>query len=457
MAEVIESAGTSGARRVPPFRLGHRPVLDGIRGLAMLLVLVFHLGVIVWPSARGWLLQNGYVGVDLFFVLSGFLITSLLLGELDLRGRVDVRGFLWRRWMRLVPALVVVLACALVAAAVGFGPHTPGELLVIDATTLAFVNNWFAPEHVTREMGQTWSVAVEGQFYLTWSLTVAAVVLAVRRRPREVLVTVAALGIAAVAVTRALRFDGGANPFVLYLQTTARLDGPLVGAVAGVAYASGWLDRVPRRWAATLAVVGLVGLGYAAVVVDPYDDFLYKGGFTLVALLAALIVTGAVLLPAGRLTALLSARPLVVAGTISYSVFLWHVPIFVIIARDVDTLPIGLQVGIALAATFVFGGLSYRFVERPLMNRVRRPRLAPPATPPTTATATAAGALTFPVSGRFVAFEPPGARVPGGLGDVAAQGADDPVGTATGRRQDRSERQRLDREVPALDGDLAHD
>jgi peptidoglycan/LPS O-acetylase OafA/YrhL len=385
------------ARHVPPFRLGHRPVLDGIRGLAMLLVLVFHLGVLVWPAAREWLLQNGYVGVDLFFVLSGFLITSLLLGEHDHHGRVDVRSFLWRRVVRLVPALLVVLALALVAAVLGYGPHTPGELLLIDATTLAFVNNWFAPEHVTREMGQTWSVAVEGQFYLVWSLTVAAVTAGlrvpvaartgaagpgpwVRRRPRELLVTVAVLGIALVALTRWLRYGAGENPFVLYLQTTARLDGPLVGTIAGVAYASGWLDRVPRRLAAVAAVVGLVGLGAAAVVVDPYDDFLYKGGFPVVALLGALIVTGAVLLPAGRLTAALSARPLVLAGTISYSVFLWHVPVFVVLARDVDGLPVGLQVAAGLGGTFLLGGLSYRFVERPLMHRVRRAQDSSPLT-----------------------------------------------------------------------------
>jgi peptidoglycan/LPS O-acetylase OafA/YrhL len=367
------------ARHVPPFRLGHRPVLDGIRGLAMLLVLVFHLGVVVWPAAREWLLQNGYVGVDLFFVLSGFLITSLLLGEHDHHGRVDVRSFLWRRVVRLVPALLVVLALALVAAILGYGPHTPSELLVIDATTLAFVNNWFAPEHVTSEMGQTWSVAVEGQFYLVWSLTVAAIMAGVRRRPRELLVTVAVLGIALVAVTRWLRYGAGENPFVLYLQTTARLDGPLVGAVAGVAYASGWLDRVPRRLATAMTLVGLAGLGWAATVVDPYHPFLYQGGFTLVALLGALIVVGAVLLPAAWLTRLLSARPLVLAGTISYSVFLWHVPVFVAVERDADGLPLGLQIALALCATLVLGTLSHRYVERPLMRRVRGSRPAMPA------------------------------------------------------------------------------
>jgi peptidoglycan/LPS O-acetylase OafA/YrhL len=364
------------ARR-PPFRLGHRPALDGIRGLAMVLVLVFHLGVIVWPDARTWLVRNGYVGVDLFFVLSGFLITSLLLGELDHRGRIDVRGFLWRRVVRLVPALLVVLAVGLVAALAGYGPRTAGELLAIDATTLTLITNWFFPEHFIPEMGQVWSIAVEGQFYLVWSLVVAAVVAGVRRRPREVLLGLATLGIVAVAVTRAVRFEAGDNQFLLYLQTPSRLDGPLVGAVAGVTYASGWLDRVRPRAATAMTVLGLAGIGTAALVLDPYVDALFVGGFTLVALLGAMVVTGAVLLPAGRLTRVLSARPLVTAGTVSYSVFLWHVPLFVVIERDLDALPLGLQLALGLTGSLALGTLSHRYVERPLIHRARRHPPAP--------------------------------------------------------------------------------
>jgi peptidoglycan/LPS O-acetylase OafA/YrhL len=374
----------SGQRREPPFRLGHHPAFDGLRGYGLVLVMGAHLAIHLWPSAGTWLFPpHAYVAMDVFFVLSGFLITSLLLGAFDRHGHVQLRDFLWRRAVRLLPALLLLLGALVAAAAVAYGTHTPGEWLADDLFLLGFVSNWWPLDHLPQEMSHTWSLAVEGQFYVAWSLVMAVVLACVRWRPRQVLFAVACLAVVTVAVTRAMRLADGYPAAVLYIETTARIDGPLIGAMAGIAYASGWLDRLSRRAGVWLAAVGLVGLFLVPFALDRDDNsFLFNGGFTVQSLLGAALVVGAVTLPQqGRLNRVLGLRPMVFAGTISYAVYLWHLPIFVVIHRDFGHWPVGLQIAAAVVGSFVVGWLSYRFVERPLMERVhnRRRRPAPAA------------------------------------------------------------------------------
>jgi peptidoglycan/LPS O-acetylase OafA/YrhL len=374
-ATVTVPTGT-GDRRQPPFRLGHVPTLDGVRGIAVALVVVYHLGQLLWLDAEAWLLPGGFVGVDLFFALSGFLITALLFGEYDRRGRVDLVGFIRRRVVRLVPALAVVLAALSALAVVDLLPQDPTELAKRSGWTLLFTQNWPTEHHLVHpELAHTWSLAVEGHFYLLWSVAATVVFALVRRHPRQVLLALAGLGIAAVMVTRAMRYGDGQHPLVLFPTTPARLDGPLVGAVAGIAYASGWLERIPRRWIGPLALAGLLGIVGLAVVADPWGGGVYRGGFTGIDAVGAVAVLGAAMLrPEQPLARVLRSGVLVALGRASYSLFLWHMPVFVILNREATGWSIPLRAAFAMAVTGVLAAASYLLVERPIQQRRSRRR-----------------------------------------------------------------------------------
>jgi peptidoglycan/LPS O-acetylase OafA/YrhL len=369
-------AGHDAARTATRSRLGHRPALDGVRGLAIVAVLLYHVGDTIWPGAHDWLFPGGFAGVDLFFVLSGFLITTLLLEETGRRGRVDLPGFLRRRAIRLVPALAVTLGVLFVAALFGHGQQTPRELMSRSLWALAFLQNTDLPNRLIADLGHTWSLAVEGQFYVLWSVTATLVVLATRggRRAHGVLLALAIALVAAIAVSRAARFGDDVNPYSLYLATNARLDGPMMGSIAGIAYASGWLDRIGRRWAAAMTIAGLAGLGWCALQIGPFEPFLYRGGFTLYGLLGAVAVLGAASLAEGRLLRTLGLRPLVFLGKISYSLFLWHIPVFLTLQRNAAHWPTALRVGFGVTLAFALAWASFVLVERPLLRRSRRRR-----------------------------------------------------------------------------------
>jgi peptidoglycan/LPS O-acetylase OafA/YrhL len=370
----------SGQPRAPrgSSRLGHRPALDGVRGIAIAAVLLYHVGQTIWPGAADWLAPGGFAGVDLFFVLSGFLITTLLLEEAERRGRIDLVGFLRRRAVRLVPALAVALGVLFVAALFGYGQNTPREIMSRGLWTLAFLQNGDVPNRLIAELGHTWSLAIEGQFYVLWSV-VATLVVALTgggRRARGILLVVAIGLVVAIAVSRAVRFGDGAgiNPYTFYLATNSRLDGAMIGSIAGLAFTSGWLDRLAQRWAAAMTVAGLVVLGWCVEQIGPFERFLYRGGFTLYGLLGAAAVLGAVRLTGGRLLRTLSSRPLVHLGKISYSLFLWHIPVFVTLQRNTAGWPTGVRVVVGLTLAFVLAWLSFTLVERPLMRRSQRLR-----------------------------------------------------------------------------------
>src|SRR5919107_2026204 len=172
----------SGEARGVPTRLAHHPALDGIRGLAVAAVLAFHGGVAV--------LHGGFLGVDAFFVLSGFLITSLLFAEHASTGRIDLRAFWARRARRLLPALLLVLAVVLPLSRWAMPPEELAALRADALAALAYVANWrlmdrgggyFAETAAPSPLQHTWSLAIEEQFYLVWPLLVVALLLATRR------------------------------------------------------------------------------------------------------------------------------------------------------------------------------------------------------------------------------------------------------------------------------------
>jgi peptidoglycan/LPS O-acetylase OafA/YrhL len=352
-----------------PFRLGYRPQLDGVRGLAVLLVLTYHVGAVLWRPARLWLAPGGILGLDVFFVLSGFLITCLLLSEADRRGSVALGAFAGRRLRRLVPVMVALFAFLLTIAFAG-KMYEPAAILRSVPTVFTFSHNWAVALGWDVSVGHLWSVALEAQFYLVWALVVA---LAVRcRRPYHALATVAGVGVLAVLVGRSLAMSGGTPLLQLYMGTIWRFDSPLVGALVGVVASAGWLPWFRGRLAVGAGLVGLAVLSVGVAVFQLGDSTLYHGGFTVAALCVGAIVLGAVREPPSVLGRLLALRPLAVVGLVSYSLYVWHLPLFEILAKNTGgwSPPVRAIVGVVLA--LVVATASYLVIERPFLRHRRR-------------------------------------------------------------------------------------
>lgn len=363
-----------GSGGVRAFHLGHRPALDGLRGLAITIVVLYHVGSYLWvPTAtlfvhRGpvWTLRGGFLGVDLFFALSGFLITVLLLGEADRRGSVSLRNFGARRLRRLWPVLVALLVALLALSLAGW-LHTTEEVRDTVLPVLSFTQNWAVAEGRAPVVGYLWSIGVEGQFYLVWA---AVVVMALRtRRPHAVLAATAIAAIVAVLAWRAHLYGDGASVLSLYVRTSTRLDAPLVGALAGVVASAGWLPRFAGRVATAAGAVGLVLVVGAATLLRFTDAALYRGLFTVVAAGAALGVLAVVRSGGGPLVGLLSFRPLIAVGIVSYSLYVWHLLVFEIVLRHTAAWPAAPRAALGVGVASGVAVLSYRFVERPFLRR----------------------------------------------------------------------------------------
>ncbi|HVF06234.1 MAG TPA: acyltransferase [Frankiaceae bacterium] len=334
------------------------PGLDGLRAVAVLLVVAHHL-VYRATAPPAWA-RGGFLGVDLFLVLSGYLITTSLLGESALTGRVRLPRFYARRFLRLVPALTLFAA-----AHVGYVAATRGDVAAELATwpwVFGNVVNWHyaAGGAVGIGLYPLWSLAVEEQFYLLWPPLLALV------RRRRALVVVAAAGVAASAVLRAVLWTrtDPADFFRVYVRTDTRLDALLVGVLAALlAHRVG--DRALRRAAPVAVVAYAVCVPFAAATAG----WLYLGGFTGVALAAAVIVVAVARLDAGR--ALLGSGPLVAVGRGSYAVYLWHAFVIEAVWVAVPSWPVPARAGAALAVTAVAAGLSYYLVERHCLRAIR--------------------------------------------------------------------------------------
>lgn len=314
-----------------PGRLGYVPALDGLRGLAVLLVVAFH-----YTGAP----LGGPYGVDLFFVLSGFLITTLLLEERAARGRSNLVGFYVRRARRLFPALAVMLAAYLVYNAV-LGRDA---MATVADHGLYFGNIYFVVTHRPDQgLGHLWSLAEEEQFYLVWPLLL--LLLARARRP---LYWVGALLLLLMAY-RGFFILNGASMTRLYRAPDTHSEGLVLGAVLAILRQQGF---VAGEWAGKLGIILIVPPAVAGIWSVGLPTFELGAFFLIAAAIGATEIAG-----------WLSFRPLVWLGTLSYSLYLWHEPILWAFHRH-DRL-------IALALSFVCAWLSYRYVELPLRRRRR--------------------------------------------------------------------------------------
>jgi len=361
----------------------HLPALDGLRALAVAGVIAYHLGL-------GWA-SGGYLGVDLFFVLSGFLITSLLLEEWVSTARIRLAAFWARRARRLLPALFVLLAAIAVFVVLydRFGPsNAAGQIdlsgLRGDAlATLFYVANWhaifahqsyFAQFSAPSPLEQTWSLAIEEQFYLVWPLILLLIVTVAHRSWRRVGLAVTVVGTLASAALMAALYHNGASPTRLYFGTDTHMFDVLLGAgIAMVVAARPQPGPRARRALHAAAPVAAMILGVFWVTAGTSTglprDWMFDGGFLLCAVLAGVVVADVRQFHAGPLGTVLSLRPLRWIGTISYGIYLWHWPIIVYFNQQrtglgqpwLDLARVGL--------TFLAATTSYYLVERPLRRR----------------------------------------------------------------------------------------
>jgi peptidoglycan/LPS O-acetylase OafA/YrhL len=372
---LIPRANTPGGRTRRGL-LRHSPALDGLRGLALVLVLVYHFTGVGGPLPGGW------SGVDVFFVLSGFLITALLLDERRLHGRVALGRFYARRGLRLLPALLVMLAvwsCLLLvfhdSTWLGAVPNGAKQGQPVDvlpalghvALVLTYGINWLhALAHGWAPLGHLWSLAIEEQFYLVWPATLLVFV----RLPSGKRVWPVFLLAAASATLPFFLYDGGAGKNRVYFGTDTRGIGLLLGAAAALIWhrrrSLGRAARLPgvRAWAG-LAFVGSV----AVYLANLPAKFLVAPA--LLAVAVAQVVPYLVDQPTSILGRALSVRWLTWVGKRSYALYLWHY----LWATWTHPLPLlfGMPLGVAgaLACTW----LSWRYVEAPALGYATRFRV----------------------------------------------------------------------------------
>ena len=351
-----------------PVEAEHVRALDGMRAIAVLLVILFHLRV---PGFRA-----GFVGVDIFFVLSGFLITSLLLQEVRRTGRVSLPAFWARRARRLLPALVLVLLTVGVATAMT-ATYTErasmrGDLLA----TTGYVANWhfietstyFADIGVDSSLEHTWSLAIEEQFYLLWPLLVSAVA-AMGVRARLGVGTLALIWVIASAALLALLWAPG-DVERAYMGTDARIFEPLLGAAGAAFVASpGGRARIARagRW---VLAAGATALCIGLVTITPGGRGYFVGGAVLISA-GTLAIMAPLWVGAGGVTArsILSWGPLVWIGVVSYGAYLWHWPVTLWLrVRDPGVDGLVLRQVAAALLTFGIAAISFALVERPIRS-----------------------------------------------------------------------------------------
>jgi peptidoglycan/LPS O-acetylase OafA/YrhL len=339
--------------------LGYRAALDGVRCFAILPVVGLH--------AFGWPRQ-GSLGVDVFFVLSGFLITSLLLAERESTGSVSLRRFYGRRALRLLPALFAMLLAFLIATLISLSIHGNLDLSHLSAplfgvvAALTYTANFAgAAGFHPAGLGHLWSLAEEEQFYLLWP----PLLFVLLRAREDLALRIIGVGIVLV-VTERMIIAISANEvplYRLYNGPDTHSDPIMIGCLTALALST---DRVPQvlrnaRSRKRAAIVSVIFIAAAIAFLERAWPLLYLTPLLTVFAAACAVVVMSATLDEGPLTRLLSFRPIAFGGKISYSLYLWHVPVLAFV---------GGWTGVALSCAFA--SMSYFFVEQPFLHRKRR-------------------------------------------------------------------------------------
>lgn len=326
--------------------LGRVPALDGVRGVAILLVLGWH--------ADG-LLPGGSLGVNLFFVLSGFLITSLLIDEHHATGHLSLRSFYRRRALRLLPALVFAVAVAFAVILVTDPGRFTRGLWSIPMIATFTVNMPFAKELVPGELGQLWSLSQEEQFYVLWP-PILAVLLIHRASPRIIAAALVGLAALAVAWRTGLVYSTSGHPGKFWYRPDTNAESLLLGCATAFCVSHGFIRRVPHA-------VSIVLLAYAALIVAliTWGTVEFFNALPVFAVASAIVIARIVIEPDWWFSRLMAVAPLRALGRVSYALYMLHLPF---------VLWLGWQAGMPIAV--LLAAFSYRYVEAPFLRRKRR-------------------------------------------------------------------------------------
>lgn len=342
-------------------RLGYRPELDGLRGIAIILVLLVH--AFNWP-------RGAFIGVDIFFALSGFLITTILLEEWQLFGSISLRDFYLRRYYRLFPALAVLIFFYVLYVAF-FASTDVGMRMRGAGFGITYTANWvqaFEQPFPGTEIGFLWTLAIEEQFYLVWP---AVLIFLLRRRLGPRGTAWALFGLIGVLVAwRNVLIFNEVDPQRIYFGTDTRFDELLVGCLAGALYVARPVRRIGSRWLKAATFVAGLFLLYRIFMPDPWDYWAQRISLTLVALATVVVIYTCVTGSFPLLTRALSFKWLVFLGTISYSLYLWHVPAGLFIQNVAHLSGWQLVVSETVLALAAACG-SYYLVERTFLKRKR--------------------------------------------------------------------------------------
>lgn len=345
------------------------PGLDGLRAIAVTAVLLYHAQV------SGF--DGGFLGVEVFFVISGYLITALLLAEWGGDQRIDLKNFWLRRARRLLPALFLLLIVTMIVAII-FVPDEVASLRGDVAAAFLYVANWnfvIVGKSYFEAMGRPslvrhlWSLAVEEQFYLVWPLLFTGGMRWFGRRIFMALIVFGAIGSTALMW---VLYVPGEDPSRIYYGTDTRAAGLLIGCLLAFLWSPWRLKaEVGRYGSAMLDIIGavaLVVLGVMLYTVDEFSDSLYRGGFAKLSLVTAVVIA-VVVHPAARLGRVIGIAPLKWIGLRSYGIYLWHWPIFQLTRPgqdiDLDGFPL---LALRFGLTLIVAELSFRFVEMPVRN-----------------------------------------------------------------------------------------
>jgi peptidoglycan/LPS O-acetylase OafA/YrhL len=356
-------------------RRRYMPGLDGLRAIAVLAVIAYHLNF-QWA-------EGGLLGVGVFFTLSGYLITDILLNQVN-RGGIRLKSFWLARARRLLPALFVVLIVVLAWVTL-IGPHQPGSFRMEAVSSAAYFNNWWLILHNASyferfqlsPLDHIWSLSIEEQFYIVWPFLLMLGTRFVREPEanaggvRLQLAGVTLLAALGSLILMAILYRPSIDPSRVYYGTDTRAFELLAGAALAMVWPSRRLRaNIAPRARDLVDGGGVLGLAVIAVMfwqVGEFSPFLYRGGFAVLSI-ATVLAVAALTHPAARIGNIVGCRPMRWIGERSYGIYLWHMPIIVLTtpegAHSVELLRAALQV----AATFGVAELSWRFVENPIRH-----------------------------------------------------------------------------------------
>lgn len=346
----------------------HVPALDGLRGIAVLLVMMYHLDSLIpqlYPFVKG-----GFLGVDVFFVLSGFLITSILIKEYELTNKIFLKNFYVRRFLRLAPAFWLFLICLFFIDLIVLPTNQNSNSINPYNLFFSFfyLMNWYAAisPGMTGSLNHTWSLAIEEQFYIIWSLVIYKFFS--EGKTRKQLVRFTTLTALLLIICRGLRAGMGVDPYALYYSTDTRIDALLIGCLASMIFS--W-QSIPNDFYQTKLFnsIAFSAIVLALLILFNFtylDPILYYAPLSIFAFSIAIIILWLSTRENTLIHQFMENKTLRWIGVISYGLYLWHFVMFEFAKKSFDSIWFQAFGGIILA--FLVSAISYYLVEKPFLK-----------------------------------------------------------------------------------------